>query len=48
MVEVPRKYWAESKKEYLLEYTYFQLAKLSTEKSEADEHLEDILEVREK
>ncbi|XP_071952878.1 G-protein coupled receptor-associated protein LMBRD2B-like [Antedon mediterranea] len=44
LVEVPRKYWAESSKSYLLNHTYFQVAKLSTEKSEADEELEDILE----
>ncbi|XP_071811243.1 G-protein coupled receptor-associated protein LMBRD2-like isoform X2 [Apostichopus japonicus] len=44
LVEVPRKYWYQSKKGYLLNYIYFQLAKLSTEKSEAEEHLEDVLE----
>lgn len=46
LVEVPRKYWYQSKKGYLLNYIYFQLAKLSTEKSEAEEHLEDVLEVK--
>ncbi|XP_033117086.1 G-protein coupled receptor-associated protein LMBRD2B-like [Anneissia japonica] len=44
LVEVPRKYWAEASKTYLLNHTYFQVAKLSTEKSEAEEELEDILE----
>lgn len=44
LVEVPRRYWHQSKKGYLLNYVYFQLAKLSTEKSEAEEHLEDVLE----
>ncbi|XP_071488144.1 G-protein coupled receptor-associated protein LMBRD2-like [Diadema antillarum] len=44
LVEVPRQYWMESKQGYLLHHTYFLLAKLSTEKSEAEENLEDILE----
>ncbi|XP_038048616.1 G-protein coupled receptor-associated protein LMBRD2-like [Patiria miniata] len=44
LVEVPRQFWAQSRKGYLLNYTYFQLAKLSTERSEATEELEDLLE----
>ncbi|XP_070564201.1 G-protein coupled receptor-associated protein LMBRD2-like [Ptychodera flava] len=44
LVEVPRKYWNAAKKGYELSYTYFQIAKLSTEKSEAEENLEDILD----
>nr|XP_054764188.1 G-protein coupled receptor-associated protein LMBRD2-like [Lytechinus pictus] len=44
LVEVPREYWRESKRGYKLQHTYFLLAKLSTEKSEADEDLEDVLE----
>ena len=45
LVEVPRQYWRESQKGYRLMHTYFMLAKLSTEKSDADEDLEDVLEV---
>ena len=46
LVEVPRTCWNNSKKGHLLDYTYFKLAKLSVEKSEAEEILEDVLEVR--
>ncbi|XP_077980885.1 G-protein coupled receptor-associated protein LMBRD2-like [Glandiceps talaboti] len=44
LVEVPRKYWNAAKKGYELSYIYFQIAKLSTEKSEAEENLEDVLD----
>ncbi|XP_006821255.1 G-protein coupled receptor-associated protein LMBRD2-like, partial [Saccoglossus kowalevskii] len=44
LVEVPRKYWNAAKKGHQLSFTYFQIAKLSTEKSEAEENLEDILD----
>lgn len=44
LVEVPRTCWNNSKKGHLLDYTYFKLAKLSVEKSEAEENLEDVLE----
>ena len=46
LVEVPRHFWAQSRKGYLLNFTYFQIAKLSLERSEATEELEDLLEVK--
>ena len=45
LVEVPRTLWNNSKKGGLLNYTYFRIAKLSTEKTEAEENLEDVLDV---
>ena len=45
LVEVPRTLWNNSKRGQLLQYTYFKIAKLSTEKSEAEENLEDVLDV---
>ncbi|XP_071116644.1 G-protein coupled receptor-associated protein LMBRD2-like isoform X1 [Haliotis cracherodii] len=44
LVEVPRNFWNSSKRGYQLSRTYFKIAKLSTDKSEAEESLEDILE----
>ncbi|XP_066298283.1 G-protein coupled receptor-associated protein LMBRD2-like isoform X2 [Branchiostoma lanceolatum] len=44
LVEVPRKCWTSSNREQLLAYTRFQVAKLSTDKSDAEESLEDVLE----
>lgn len=45
LVEVPRSIWNNSKRGYTLSKTQFKIAKLSTEKSEAEEELEDVLEV---
>ncbi|CAH1775347.1 unnamed protein product [Owenia fusiformis] len=44
LVEVPRTIWNNSKQGYMLKQIQFKLAKLSTEKSEAEENLEDCLE----
>ena len=45
LVEVPRGIWNNSKRGHMLSYTYFKLAKLSVEKTEAEENLEDVLDV---
>ena len=45
LVDVPRSLWDASKRGIVLQRTYFKTAKLSTEKSEAEEVLEDILDV---
>ncbi|KAK7100923.1 G-protein coupled receptor-associated protein LMBRD2-like [Littorina saxatilis] len=44
LVEVPRSMWNNSKRGHKLSITYFKIAKLSTEKTEAEEALEDVLE----
>nr|XP_033788717.1 G-protein coupled receptor-associated protein LMBRD2 isoform X2 [Geotrypetes seraphini] len=44
LVEIPRSYWYGSKKGYLLMKTYFKAAKLMTEKADAEENLEDMME----
>ncbi|XP_075397050.1 G-protein coupled receptor-associated protein LMBRD2 isoform X5 [Tenrec ecaudatus] len=44
LVEIPRSYWNGAKKGYLLMKTYFKAAKLMTEKADAEENLEDIME----
>ncbi|XP_050342578.1 LMBR1 domain-containing protein 2 homolog isoform X2 [Nymphalis io] len=44
LVEVPRNLWNNSKKNYTLNYTYFKIAKLSTDKCEAEETVDAILE----
>lgn len=45
LVEVPRSVYNSSKKGFVLSKTYFKISKLSTEKTEADEALEDVLDV---
>jgi hypothetical protein len=45
LVEVPRSLWNFSKRGYVLNYSYFKAAKLSSEKCEAEEIVDDILEV---
>lgn len=45
LVEVPRSLWNDSKKGYKLTHCYFKAAKLSSEKCEAEESVDDILEV---
>ncbi|KAL0277226.1 UNVERIFIED_CONTAM: hypothetical protein PYX00_004584 [Menopon gallinae] len=44
LVEVPRNLWNNSKRGYTLEYSYFKAAKLSVEKCEAEETVDDLLE----
>lgn len=45
LVEVPRGLWNSSKPGYTLNYSYFKAAKLSIEKYEAEETVDDVLEV---
>lgn len=45
LVEIPRSYWNGAKRGYLLMKTYFKAAKLMTEKADAEETLEDVMEV---
>lgn len=45
LVEIPRSYWEASKRGHLLIKTYFKAAKLMTEKADAEENLEDVMEV---
>ncbi|XP_029434693.1 LMBR1 domain-containing protein 2 [Rhinatrema bivittatum] len=44
LVEIPRSYWYGSRRGYLLMKTYFKAAKLMTEKADAEENLEDMME----
>uniref|UniRef100_A0A8C9VFP2 LMBR1 domain containing 2a n=1 Tax=Scleropages formosus TaxID=113540 RepID=A0A8C9VFP2_SCLFO len=44
LVEIPRSYWNASRRGHLLLKTYFKAAKLMTEKADAEENLEDIME----
>ncbi|XP_058791074.1 LMBR1 domain-containing protein 2 homolog [Phymastichus coffea] len=44
LVEVPRGLWNASKPGYTLNYSYFKAAKLSIEKYEAEENVDDVLE----
>lgn len=44
LVEIPRSYWHGAKRGYLLMKTYFKAAKLMTEKADAEENLEDVME----
>lgn len=44
LVEVPRSFWNNSKPGFTLQYAYFKTAKLSSEKAEAEENVDDILE----
>ncbi|XP_026290812.1 LMBR1 domain-containing protein 2 homolog isoform X2 [Frankliniella occidentalis] len=44
LVEVPRSLWNASKKGYLLHYAYFHAAKLSCDKCEAQDAVDDVLE----
>lgn len=44
LVELPRSHWNGAKKGYLLMKTYFKAAKLMTEKADAEENLEDVME----
>ncbi|XP_063051764.1 G-protein coupled receptor-associated protein LMBRD2a [Engraulis encrasicolus] len=44
LVEIPRSYWNASCHGHLLLKTYFKAAKLMTEKADAEENLEDVME----
>ena len=46
LVDIPRSCWLASRRGIMLNMSYFKVAKLSTEKSEAEENLEDTLDVR--
>lgn len=46
LVEIPCLYWNSSRHGYLLAKTYFKVAKLATEKSDAEENMDDAMEVR--
>ena len=45
LVEVPRRVWNSAYTRRMLSYTYFKIAKLSLEKTESEETLEDVLDV---
>ena len=45
LVEIPRSCWNAARRGQQLQYTYFKIAKLSSEKTEAEENLEDVLDV---
>merc|ERR1719219_2198107 len=45
LVEVPRNLWNRSQRGYQLLHAHFKLSKLMSEKSDAEEHLEDVLVV---
>ncbi|KAI4460477.1 hypothetical protein MML48_5g00020507 [Holotrichia oblita] len=44
LVEVPRKLWNNSNYSYVLNHAYFKAAKLSSDKAEAEESVDDVLE----
>lgn len=44
LVEVPRSLWEHSKPGVTLKQAYFKLAKLSTDKADAEENVDDVLE----
>uniref|UniRef100_A0A3B4APH3 Uncharacterized protein n=1 Tax=Periophthalmus magnuspinnatus TaxID=409849 RepID=A0A3B4APH3_9GOBI len=46
LVEIPRSYWLSSNPAYLLNKTYFKVAKMATEKAAAEEDLADVMDVR--
>lgn len=45
LVEIPRSLWLSSSHTYTLNLAYFKASKLSTDKCEAEEGLDDFLEV---
>ena len=45
LVEVPRIVWHSSNLEYQLAHVYFKVSKMSTEKEEAEEKLNEVLTV---
>lgn len=44
LIEIPRSSYNNSKTGYTLQYAYFKLSKLSSDKAEAEENTEDVLE----
>ncbi|KAK2837185.1 hypothetical protein Q5P01_014397 [Channa striata] len=44
LVEIPRAYWLSSSHSYLLDKTYFKVAKMAIEKAAAEETLADVME----
>ena len=46
LVEVPRTVWYSGNLEYQLAHVYFKVSKMSTEKEEAEEKLNEVLNVR--
>uniref|UniRef100_A0A665TIW4 LMBR1 domain-containing protein 2-B n=1 Tax=Echeneis naucrates TaxID=173247 RepID=A0A665TIW4_ECHNA len=48
LVEIPRSYWNASRHGHQLIKTYFKASKLMTEKADAEENLEDVMEVSQK
>uniref|UniRef100_A0A8C6WYD2 LMBR1 domain containing 2b n=1 Tax=Neogobius melanostomus TaxID=47308 RepID=A0A8C6WYD2_9GOBI len=44
LVEIPRSYWNGSRHGHMLIKTYFKASKLMTEKADAEENLEDVME----
>ncbi|XP_023240125.1 LMBR1 domain-containing protein 2-like [Centruroides sculpturatus] len=44
LVEIPRSCWNKTKRGYMLNYLYFKAAKLSTERCEAEERVDDLME----
>ena len=45
LIDVPRSCWHNARLRHRLARTYFNLAKMSLEKAEAEETLEDVLDV---
>lgn len=45
LVEIPRNLWLFGQRGYALHHAYFRAAKLNFDKSEAEETLDDVLEV---
>jgi len=45
LIDVPRSCWHNARLRHRLARTYFSLAKMSLEKAEAEETLEDVLDV---
>lgn len=46
LVEVPRSCWNGGRRGHLLRYAYFKAAKLSLERAEAQDRLDEVLQVR--
>lgn len=44
LVEVPRSLWNNAKPGFTLQHAYFKSAKLSSDKAEAEENVDDVLE----
>ncbi|CAL1294543.1 unnamed protein product [Larinioides sclopetarius] len=44
LVEIPRKLWNTTKKGYMLNFLYFKASKVSAERCEAEERIDDLME----